>query len=188
MADPLFIAPDSWTTDRVLLRSWMPGEGALLTEAAEPSYEHLAPWMPWVQKHQPVEVSERLVRGFRAYWLLAQNFVMPILTPDGARVLGGTGFHLRQGPLASGNIEVGMWIRVEEAGKGLGSHVLQAVIDWSWAEWPWRRLVWKCDAHNHASRRLAEKHGFELEGILRQDLTTPEGVLRDTCIYSLLKG
>ena len=164
MSSALFVAPDSFATDRIRLRSWMP-------------------WSP----KQPAEEAESNVRRFRAQWLLAENFVMPVLSADGRRVLGGTGFHVRQGPIEGGAIEVGMWIRAEESGAGLGAHVLDALVRWSWAEWPWRRLVWKCDSHNVASRRVAEKLGFTLEGTLRQDGFTPQGALRDSCIYALLK-
>ncbi len=187
MAETLFIAPDGWSTDRIRLRRWLPGDGPLLTEAVDGSFEHLRRWIPWAQPEQTEAESESTARRFRAQWLLAENFVMPILSPDGRRVLGGTGFHVRQGPLAGGAVEVGMWIRVDEAGQGLGSHALGALVAWAWAEWPWRRLVWKCDVDNGPSRRVAEKQGFALEGILRQDGFTPEGVLRDSCIYALLR-
>ena len=40
---------------------------------------------------------------------------------DEKRVLGGSGFHLREGPLADGAAEMGMWVRASEAGRGLGT-------------------------------------------------------------------
>jgi len=181
-----FIAPDRWETDRFTLRSWLPGDGPLLYEAVASSRDHLAPFMPWVDGHTSAEASEALLRGMRARWLLGEDFGIPVFSPDGKRILGATGFHVRQGPIGSGNIEAGMWIRADEAGKGLGSALLAAVVEWAWAEWPWRRIVWKCDAHNVASRRTAESAGFALEGILVRDGRTPQGDLRDTCIYALL--
>ncbi|MCO4769912.1 MAG: GNAT family N-acetyltransferase [Deltaproteobacteria bacterium] len=187
--DPTFRAPVSTSTERVLIRSWMPGEGRKLSEALAGSYAHLSPWMPWASEQaESAEVMELRVRGFRARYLLGENFILPILSADGARCLGGTGFHLRHGAISSGVAEIGMWVRADESGKGLGKHVLAAMVEWAWTEWPWRRLVWRCSPENTASRRTAESAGFVLEGISREDAFSPQGELRSTCVYALLKG
>jgi len=182
------IAPEEYRTDRLLMRSWRPGDGPPLTEAVEASYDHLKPWMPWAAPEQSVETSERLVRGFRARWLLAEDFVLAFFSPDGARVLGGSGFHLRHGPLSHGVAEIGMWIRADAAGQGLGTHALEALLRWGFSEWPWQRLVWKCDTENHASRRCAEKTGMQLEGVTRgDDFKVGGGERRDTAWYAALR-
>ena len=48
-----------------------------------------------------------------------------------------------------------------------------------------RRLEWKCDALNAASRRAAERLGFTYEGTFRQ-ATVVKGRNRDTAWFSLL--
>lgn len=47
-----------------------------------------------------------------------------------------------------------------------------------------RRLEWKCDAANAASRRAAERFGFEYEGVFRQHRVV-KGRNRDTAWYSI---
>ena len=49
----------------------------------------------------------------------------------------------------------------------------------------YRRLVWKCNAHNAPSRRAADVLGFRFEGILRAHYVV-KGRLRDTALYSLV--
>ena len=39
---------------------------------------------------------------------------------------------------------------------------------------------------NHQSRRGIERLGAKLDGILRSHQITPNGTLRDTCVYSIL--
>jgi len=39
---------------------------------------------------------------------------------------------------------------------------------------------------NHASRRAIERLGAKLDGILRSHLRTPNGTIRDTCVYSII--
>ena len=47
-----------------------------------------------------------------------------------------------------------------------------------------RRLEWKCNADNAASRRAAERFGFTFEGVFRQHMVI-KGRNRDTAWYSI---
>jgi RimJ/RimL family protein N-acetyltransferase len=49
----------------------------------------------------------------------------------------------------------------------------------------YRRLEWKCDARNDASRRAALRFGFTYEGTFRQHMVTKSGN-RDTAWFALL--
>jgi RimJ/RimL family protein N-acetyltransferase len=80
-----------------------------------------------------------------------------------------------------------MWIRADEAGRGLGTDVLRALLRWGFGEWPWKRLAWRCDARNVASIRVAEKAGMRREGVLRSHMLTPARERRDTVCYALLR-
>jgi RimJ/RimL family protein N-acetyltransferase len=51
----------------------------------------------------------------------------------------------------------------------------------------YRRLEWKCDALNEASRRAAQRLGFSFEGIFRQARVV-KGRNRDTAWYSIVDG
>jgi RimJ/RimL family protein N-acetyltransferase len=180
-------APEHRRTDRVLLRSWLPGDGPALREAVNASYTHLKPYIPWAVPDQDLDTSERLVRQYRGQWLLGQGFFVALLSPDGARVLGGGSYH-PEGPSALGVAELGMWIRADASGQGLGTHVLETMVAWGFAEWPWQRLVWKCDAENLASRRCAEKAGLELEAVTRSDsLENRTGQRRSSAWYAVLR-
>ncbi|QUD88464.1 GNAT family N-acetyltransferase [Phenylobacterium montanum] len=41
---------------------------------------------------------------------------------------------------------------------------------------------------NHASRRAIERLGAKLDGVLRNHIRSPDGTLRDTCVYSIIAG
>jgi RimJ/RimL family protein N-acetyltransferase len=51
----------------------------------------------------------------------------------------------------------------------------------------YRRLEWKCDAHNERSRRAAERFGFTYEGVFRQHMVV-KGRNRDTAWYAMTDG
>ncbi|MCB9676498.1 MAG: GNAT family N-acetyltransferase [Alphaproteobacteria bacterium] len=178
--------PDATRTDRFTIRSWMPGDGAALQPAAVSSYDHLKPFMPWADAEQSVEQSEALVRRFRGLYLTGEDFVLGIFAPDGS-VLGGTGFHLREGPIACRQAEIGMWIRADVAHAGLGTAVLRELVRWGFTDWPWLRLSWKCNSTNVASRRAAEKAGFVFEGEIRGEHDAVTGGRRLGRCYSILR-
>lgn len=81
-----------------------------------------------------------------------------------------------------------MWIRASEAGRGLGTEVLEAVIRWGFSDWPWQRLSWRCDDRNMASRRVAEKAGLRLEGTLRGQAAEVGPGRRDTSCFALTRS
>ncbi len=179
--------PDAWRTERLLIRAFRPGDGARCYEAVEASRAHLAPWMPWVHTHQSPFDSEGYAREAYGHWMLRKDFALVLLDPTGQRQLGSSGFHLRRGPLSSGNAEIGMWIRAEEAGRGLGRHALSALLDWGFSAWPWHRLEWRCDPANVPSRKVAEACGLHFEGIARQDAVAVDGSKRDSAVYAMIK-
>ncbi len=49
----------------------------------------------------------------------------------------------------------------------------------------WRRLEWKCNMRNEASKRAAQRFGFSFEGVFRQHMIV-KGHNRDTAWFSIL--
>ncbi|WP_370325857.1 GNAT family N-acetyltransferase [Euzebya sp.] len=182
-----FFAPERLETDAFTLRCYLPGDGAALADATTSSYDHLRPWMGWASADQTVTQSEELVRRFRADYLVNADFVLGIWAPDGSALWGGTGFH-RHGGVERGVAEIGMWIRADRAGRGLGTAALRAVLGWGFDAWPWERLAWHCDERNTASRRTAEAAGMRHEGALRGDVPEVGEGRRTTLVYGLTRA
>jgi RimJ/RimL family protein N-acetyltransferase len=182
-----FQAPEEHRAGDLLLRSYHPGDGLELNRAVVSSYAHLRTFMPWARAETTVEDSEERARRFRAAWLLGEDQWV-VGSWRGGKLVAGTGFHLRGRPLEAGVADIGMWVRADEAGHGLGTRVLQAMVDWADVGWPFYRLTWSCDARNAASARVAEKCGFVLEGRLREDERDhlDPSFRRDTLQFGLL--
>lgn len=178
--------PTSFSTGDLTIRAYRVGDGAALSEAVNTSYEHLRPWMPWARIDQTREDSEALCARFETEYEAERDFVLGIW--DGPILVGGTGFHLRCGPIDWKIAEIGMWIRGDRAGQGWGKRSLQAMLDWGFGEWGWERLVWRCDTRNVASGKVAEAAGMKLEATHRQDAVDHFGARRDTHVYAKLKS
>lgn len=181
-----FFPEEGVALPRAQLRSYMPGDGEALAEATNASFEALRTFMPWARPHQSAAEAEATVRRFRGRWLLDEDFTLGIFDPTSGLLLGGTGFHLRFGPRQTGMAEVGMWVRGDQQGLGLGASVLEGLLRWGFQVWGWQRLVWKCAASNERSRRAAVRVGMELEGVTRRDLLLPSGELDDTLWFAAL--
>lgn len=180
-------APEEKNTPTFTLRSYRPGDGEMLAAAKSTSYDHLQEFMDWATEVVNPHLEEQRARTLRGKYLLSVDFTLAIVSPEGDRLMGGCGYHLRHGGAHSKCAEVGMWIAAEEAGKGLGTRVLEELLAWGFTEWPWRRLVWRCDARNLASARLAEKVGMKKEGVSRQERVDHHGVVVDMVTYSILR-
>lgn len=181
------VAPERHEAFGFVLRSFHPGDGALVAEAKAASYEHLKRFMVWATPNQNAQGAEQYCREVRGRWLLATDFAIGIWEPGERRLLGGCGYHLREGALHLGNAEIGMWVRPDAAGKGLGTRALRALLHWGFTEWPWLRLSWRCSSANVASQRVAEKAGLLREGVLRSLVVDADGERRDTVCYAMLR-
>ena len=183
-----FVAPDRWETPDFTLRAYQPGDGPLLNEAVKSSYDHLKIFMEWPKPDEPVEESEKTCRRFSGEYLLSQNFVIGVFNPDGKQQLGGTGYHFAHYHMDSLTAEIGMWIRADQAGHGLGTAVLKEMVKWSFTGWPWLKVTWVCDTKNIASARTAQKAGLFQEGLLRGDtFAIGSQERRDTLMFGLTK-
>lgn len=180
-----FAPPQSFAASDFVVRAYRPGDGAALQRATNESYDHLKPWMPWARYDQTVEEAEALACKFAAAYQANEDYALGIWRGD--KLIGGTGFHLRWGPIELGVIEIGMWIAGSEAGKGVGTAALRAMLQWGFSEWPWQRIVWKCDPLNVASARVAENCGLQFEGRLRKAFVAVDGERHDFSIFAILK-
>jgi RimJ/RimL family protein N-acetyltransferase len=185
MGSPMtdLVPPERFETDRFVLRSFTEHDGPALLDAMSSSYEHLAPWMAWASRDIDVATTERLARRSRGAWLMSEAFLLAIEAPEGGRLLGAGGFSLGDGGLASGVADLGLWLRADAAGQGLGHASLQAMLRWGFDAWPWQQLRWDCDTRNAASQRTAARAGMQLAEVRRDEPATVGGGTQDTASY-----
>jgi RimJ/RimL family protein N-acetyltransferase len=85
--------------------------------------------------------------------------------------------------------EIGYWLRAEARRGGLMTRALVLVSHWALARDGTARLQLRADVENVPSRRVAEKAGYTLEGVLRSAHWNARiGRRQDWALYSLLPG
>ena len=71
--------------------------------------------------------------------------------------------------------EIGFWCAPEARGRGVTHQAVGVVSRWSFAARGAHRVEWLAEVGNHGSRRVAERAGFTLEGVLRGRLRGRRG-------------
>ena len=82
--------------------------------------------------------------------------------------------------------ELGYFVNHAHGGKGLMSDAMARVVQFCFGVLGMNKIYLRTGIHNTASRRVAEKNGFEVEGILRRDFRIHDGSLVDLAYYGLV--
>lgn len=189
--DPVLIEiPERLDGERTVLMVPRAGLGAELAVVITQSLSHLRPWMPWAQDAPSAESAELVVRRMQADFIARRDLCFQIYArrADGSpgRMLGGTGLHRIDWSVRK--FEIGYWIRPDAAGQGFVSEAVQLLSVLAFGPLDARRVEIRCDMNNTRSRAVAERCGFQLEGVLRCDSLTVDGKPRDTAVYSMIKA
>jgi RimJ/RimL family protein N-acetyltransferase len=99
-----------------------------------------------------------------------------------ANLVGSIG--LRIGKHQTGYL--GYWLVREGRGRGIATRALRRLPRYGHEDLALERLELTTDIENLASQRVAEKVGFEREGVLRSHVRHPDGYRRDSIMFSLL--
>ena len=157
------------------LRPWAPADAEAIVECIDGDPE-IARWLDQVPQPYSLEDAKAYISG-----LGEQAFA--IVENETGRVVGSIGF----GPVTDGVGEIGYWLRADARGRGLGTRALALISRWAVARGDVSRVQLRADPENEASCRVAEKAGFQREGVLRSAHWNPRlGRRQDWVMYSLL--
>ena len=178
--------PYAIRSERLLLRCWEPADAPALKEAVDASIDHLRPWMPWAENEpEPLEAKVALLRKFRGWFDLGQNFVYGAFAGDGSEVVGGTGLHTRVGDDA---LEIGYWIRASRVGEGLATELSAALTRVAFEVCEVDRVEIRIDPANERSARIPRKLAYREEARLRRRLPAgADGEPRDAVVFALFR-
>jgi RimJ/RimL family protein N-acetyltransferase len=173
-------------TRRLDVRCYAPSDAGALLAAMEAGTAHIAPWIPFGREPPGTfEAKRELLRSFRGKFDLGQDFIYGAFDrADPARLLGGTGLHLRVGPQAA---EIGYWIRGGATGQGYATEMAAAMTRAGFLGHGFARIEIRCDPRNAASARVAEKLGYRLEGTLRGTCHGSDPGPGDLRVYGMLR-
>ena len=164
----------------VVLRRWQEGDiDDSVVACADPEVIRWIPRIPAPYNEQDArEFLERADRG----WEEGTSFSFAITERMSGRTVGSIGVSVN-GAIG----EVGYLVYAGDRRRGIGQRALKLVSRWALQELGLARLQLTVQTGNVASARLAEKVGFEREGVLRAWLDN-RGERADVIMHSLLPG
>jgi len=174
--------PDSASTSRLELKANRPGGGAVINAAFVESHAELRPWMPWARETMTVEQSEEHCRRMHARWHSREELDFCFWRKSDGVLVGKGGLHTIDWDIPK--FEIGYWIRTSCTRQGYATEATLGLVQYAREHLGACRLEITSDARNVASRRVAEKSGFELEGIRRASRRDFAGALADSCMYA----
>jgi RimJ/RimL family protein N-acetyltransferase len=141
-------------------------------------------WTAVAAPYGPEQAVSFLFRKLPQEWLrgTAAGFVMA----DADNRYAGT-IYLRFDPLDPATGEIGFLVAPWARGRGLATAATRAICEYGFVELALMRILWRAYVGNDASRRVAEKAGFEVEGVQRLGLEQ-RGERRDGWVATLLAG
>lgn len=179
--------PTEFTTDRLLLRCYRPGDGAIYFQVLRANWDHLYEFLPPnLRTLQNEEDAEVIIRRLMADWQLRNLFIFGVWEK-------GTETYVAETYLANADwhvpcIELGYFVVKESTGKGIATEAARATIRFAFEHLRVSRIELQCAADNEASIRVAKRCGFHYEGRLRQRNRKRDGTLVDRLWYGLLRS
>lgn len=158
----------------------------LMQQAIQESIDDLKVWLTWA-KHIP-SVEECKERAMTALAAFRESRDLPfyIFTKDEQNFIGRAGLHRIDWSVPK--FEIGYWIRTSCQRQGYATEAVQLLTQFAFRELNANRVEIRCDDNNLRSKKIPQKLGFRLEGILCNETLTPDGCLRNTMVFAKIKN
>ena len=177
--------PESFESDRLIIRAPRPGDGAEINAAVRETFDDLKVWMPWAQQMPALEESETFVRRAQCQFLAREELTLFLFLKGTNTMVGSSGLHRLDWDIPK--FEIGYWCRKRFQGQGYITESTEAIAQFAFETLGAKRVEIRCDSKNVRSQRIPDRLGFKLEGTLRNDSLSPSGELRDTLVFAKIK-
>jgi RimJ/RimL family protein N-acetyltransferase len=187
ITDPILLQiPESFESDRLIIRAPLWEDGKMVNEAINESINELQPWMPWAQQIPTLEESEKISRQGRVHFLERSDLRLYLIHKTTGQFIGSSGLHRIDWQVRK--FEIGYWISTPFSGQGYITEAVEGITNFAIHELQANRIEIRCDSRNVRSARVAERLGFTKEGILRSDKCDVDSLLRNTVVFSKVRG
>lgn len=172
--------PITLTTERLLLRPFGPQDTYRVHAACQdPDIQR---WTVIPSPYRLTDAELFTTKLAPAGWQDDSAYGFALVLREAGTLVGALGIDRRSRP---GTYEVGYWSTKEHRGRGYVTEAVLGSARWAFASLGADRLEWRAEIGNLASRAVALRAGFRLEGEQRSGLLN-KGVRRDAWTAALL--
>jgi ribosomal-protein-serine acetyltransferase len=167
--------------DGATMRPLTASDAAAVQALIERNRAHLDKWLRWSARVQSLADVQAMIVRFEAKTAAGDGFHWGIWQHD--MLVGGVICHyINRGDL---NAELGYWLGADFTGKGLATRASAAAVRHLLREEKLHRLEMVCGVANTRSRAVAERLGFQNEGVRREAYWITDRFV-DHVLYGLL--
>jgi ribosomal-protein-serine acetyltransferase len=167
-------------TERIVLAPRHPSNALETFASIDAHRDELRQWLPWVDAMRSLMDVKRLAQF--AERQLSQGLGYDFAIREDGRIVGGAGIHSVD-PIAR-KAELGYFLVAPARGRGIAHLVARHLTDAAFATIGLHRIEIRCVRENEPGRAVAERLGYQFEGILH-DAELLHGAFRDVALYAM---
>ena len=177
--------PVSFETERLVIASYVRGDGKEFFQLLQANYRYLQEELNEIKTIKSIEDAEEYVRFKHISWLSRERFVPKLIERASGRMIGQLWIEPRWDRMI---FEIGYFIEEKSQGNGYVTEAVQKIIGILFSELKANKLEIHTKATNLKSIRIAERCGFTKEAYLRERSRTNSGEIVDLLIFGLLRS
>lgn len=183
-SEVLIDVPMPIRTPRLTIRPKEVGDGAITSDAVSETWEELSLWMRWAENRDAftAELLEVRNRRVMASFLLREIIELIGIETQTGRAVVWCGLH--DIDWEARQCDTGYWVRKSAQRQGFATEAANAMVRYAFAALGMQRVGLTHSGGNEPSRRIAEKLGFQFEGVQRRANLLPGGKYADRYCYA----
>jgi ribosomal-protein-serine acetyltransferase len=168
--------------ERTVLRSPSEDDAPALFKAVDAGRAYLRRWLPWVDATTTAEFTRNFLRGAIAGAIEGKSLILVI--EHDREPCGTVGFNWID-PV-NGGCEIGYWLREDRQGRGIMTACCRVLVRHAFDELGLNQVRIAVAVENARSRRIPERLGFHLDGVIREAEKLSTGHV-DQALYTFLR-
>lgn len=151
------------------------------------SFKELHAWVEWARFVPSIAQGEEYIRDCVINWILKTNnnvgLVFFIYERTSSRLVGAAMLHNIDWSLP--RFEIGYWGRTAASKHGFITEAINAITRYTFLQLNAKRIEIRCDVNNIPSKKIPERLGYHLEGILKHyQYGVKSGSMTDVVVFS----
>ncbi len=180
--------PDRFVSQRLILRPYQAGDGAMYFAAGQKNRQHLQRYEAdnAILSAKTEPEAETLVQELAADWAARKCFFLGAWEKEAGEFAAQV--YIGVVNWDTPEFEIGYFVDIDHEGQGYVTEAVKTALSFVFSHLQAQRVSLHCSTTNLRSQRVAERCGFTREGLLRQNRRQPDGSFSDSLVYGLLRS
>jgi ribosomal-protein-alanine N-acetyltransferase len=153
-------------TNRLIIREYDPGDFKPFYElVADPDIRHFSLLTTHHNVDSAIIEFNNILKERESS--VRKRFILAVIAKDGGQYIGDVGFEILKQNATGGIAEIGYFLVKPAWGKGYGTEIASALINYCFSNLAVHKVVASCDKRNAASEKVMIKCGMKKEAEMK---------------------